>query len=171
VTTPASRRPAREVVTAVVDPEMPVLTLEELGVIRAVEVDGDAVTVLITPTYTGCPAIEEMRQDIGAALRGAGYGPVEVRTVLSPPWSTDMISEAGLRKLAQAGIAPPRRVDPGPIRPLPIALSAAPTRVDVVCPNCGASGTEVLSAFGPTPCTELRRCAACLEPFEHVKEI
>ncbi|HEX6492565.1 MAG TPA: 1,2-phenylacetyl-CoA epoxidase subunit PaaD [Candidatus Dormibacteraeota bacterium] len=170
MTSPApARRPAREVVTAVVDPEMPVLTLEELGVIRSVEVDGDAVTVLITPTYTGCPAIEEMRQDIGAALRGAGYGPVDVRTVLSPPWSTDMISEAGLRKLAQAGIAPPRRVDPGPIRPLPIAGRAA--TVEIVCPNCGASGTDVLSAFGPTPCTELRRCAACGEPFEHVKEI
>lgn len=145
------------------------LTLEELGVIRSVEVDGDAVTVLITPTYTGCPAIEEMRQDIGAALRVAGYGPVEVRTVLSPPWSTDMISEAGLRKLAEAGIAPPRRVDPGSIRPLPLALAAAP--VEIVCPHCGATGTEMLSAFGPTPCTELRRCPSCLEPFEHVKEI
>ncbi|HVS43096.1 MAG TPA: 1,2-phenylacetyl-CoA epoxidase subunit PaaD [Candidatus Dormibacteraeota bacterium] len=163
------RRPAREVVTAVVDPEMPVLTLDELGVIRAVDVDGDAVTVLITPTYTGCPAITEMCQDIGDALRGAGYGPVEVRTVLSPPWSTDMISETGLRKLAEAGIAPPRRIDPGPLRPLPLA--AAVPRAGVVCPNCGASGTEVLSAFGPTPCTELRRCSVCLEPFEHVKEI
>ena len=145
------------------------LTLDELGVIRSVEVEGDAVTVLITPTYTGCPAIAEMCQDIGDALRGAGYGPVEVRTVLSPPWSTDMISEAGLRKLARAGIAPPRRFDPGPIRPLPLAGATAPA--DVVCPNCGASGTEVLSAFGPTPCTELRRCTACLEPFERVKEI
>jgi ring-1,2-phenylacetyl-CoA epoxidase subunit PaaD len=153
----------------VVDPEMPMLTLEDLGVLRAVEVDGDRVTVTITPTYSGCPAIEVMRDDLRAELTAAGYAQVEVRTVLSPPWSTDWISEAGRRKLAEHGIAPPGRVAPRPSGPIPLTLTAPSAAVR--CPRCGSPATEEFSRFGPTACTALRRCPACREPFEHMKEI
>jgi ring-1,2-phenylacetyl-CoA epoxidase subunit PaaD len=160
---------AREVVAQVLDPEMPMLTLDDLGVVRGVEVDGDAVTVTITPTYSGCPAIEAMRDDIRARLADAGFRRVDVRTVLSPPWSTDWISAAGRRKLAEHGIAPPHRTGRRPTGPVPLALSAPV--VVVRCPRCGSPATEELSRFGPTACTALRRCTVCREPFEHVKDI
>lgn len=164
---------ARAAVAAVVDPEMPMLTLDDLGVIRSVDVStdvgGDTVTVTITPTYSGCPAIEEMRADVRATLADAGFARVEVRTVFSPPWSTDWISADGLRKLAEAGIAPPGRVGATATGPIPLTLTAPPSAVR--CPQCGAPSTEELSRFGPTACTALRRCPSCREPFEHMKEI
>jgi ring-1,2-phenylacetyl-CoA epoxidase subunit PaaD len=160
---------ARDVAGRVVDPELPMLTLDDLGVIRSVEERPDGVTVTITPTYSGCPAIEAMRDDIRAALAEAGYGPVEVRTVLAPAWSTDWISEAGRRKLAEAGVAPPGRAPAQRSGPVPLTLTA-PSPV-VVCPRCGSRATEEFSRFGPTACTALRRCTQCREPFEHVKEI
>jgi ring-1,2-phenylacetyl-CoA epoxidase subunit PaaD len=159
---------AREVVATVTDPEMPILTLDDLGVVRAVEVDGERVTVTITPTYSGCPALAEMRADLRAALAGAGYGRVEIRTVLSPPWSTDWITERGRRTLAGHGIAPPAHVGPRS-GPMPLTLTAPATAVR--CPRCGSPATEELSRFGPTACTALRRCLACREPFEHMKEM
>ena len=168
MTAPA-RADAREVVARVVDPEMPVLTLADLGVVRGVEVHGDRVTVTITPTYSGCPAIEEMRADLSTSLRDAGYASVEVRTVLSPAWSTDWISDAGRRKLAEAGIAPPGRAARPAPGPVPLTLTAPPSTVR--CPHCGAPATDELSRFGPTACTALRRCRSCREPFEHMKEI
>jgi ring-1,2-phenylacetyl-CoA epoxidase subunit PaaD len=157
----------RQVVAQVVDPEMPMLTLDDLGVVRGVEADGDTVTVTITPTYSGCPALEVMRDDLRARLTEAGYGRVEVRTVLSPPWSTDWISENGRRKLAEHGVAPPERVGPGQTGPVPLTLTALATVVS--CPRCGSPATEEFSRFGPTSCTALRRCTACREPFEHMK--
>jgi ring-1,2-phenylacetyl-CoA epoxidase subunit PaaD len=160
---------AAAVVGSVVDPELPMLTLTELGVVRDVRQDGDAVTVTVTPTYSGCPAMEAIRSDIRAALANAGYARVDVRTVLAPAWTTDWISESGRRKLAEAGIAPP---GPAPRRaagPVPLSLTARP--VVVACPRCGHPETEVLAAFGVTACRELRRCPSCREPFERVKEI
>ena len=168
VTAP-TRPDARAVVAGVVDPEMPMLTLDDLGVVRGVEVDGDVVTVTITPTYSGCPAVEEMRHDLRTALTGAGYASVEVRTVFSPAWSTDWISDDGRRKLAEAGIAPPGRAPARAPGPVPLQLGA--TRRTAACPLCGSTDTEELSEFSATACKALRRCRSCREPFEHVKEI
>lgn len=159
-----SGRPAPDqVVATVVDPEMPMLTLDDLGVLRGVQVSDGVVTVTITPTYSGCPALAEMRADLRAALAEAGYRHVEVRTVLSPAWSTDWISERGRRTLVEHGIAPPGRA------PVPLTLLAPAATVP--CPRCGSAATEELSRFGPTACTALRRCRACAEPFEHMKEL
>lgn len=160
---------ARDVVAQVVDPEMPMLTLDDLGVVRSVEERDSGVVVTITPTYSGCPAVEVMRDDIRAALTAAGYGPVEVRTVFSPAWSTDWISETGRRALAEAGIAPPGRAAAAVAGPIPLTLTAPPAVVR--CPRCGAPATEEISRFGPTACTALRRCPSCKEPFEHMKEL
>ena len=161
---------ARAVAETVTDPELPMLTLGELGVLRDVQADPSGrVVVTITPTYTGCPALQTMRDDLRARLTEAGFAPVEVRTVLTPPWTSDWISESGRRKLAAAGIAPP---GPAPRRgsgPIPLALG--PTRTAVRCPRCGSPDTEELSRFGPTACKALLRCRSCREPFEHFKEI
>ena len=165
---------ARAVAETVTDPELPMLTLADLGVLREVTEAGGTVTVSITPTYTGCPAMDAMRDDLVHALRRAGFPDVEVRTVLHPAWSTDWISAAGRRKLAEAGIAPPgsRRGAPrdGP-RGGPVPLTLQPPADPVRCPHCGSARTRLVSFFSATACRSLRRCEACQEPFEHVKEI
>ena len=159
-----------EVAATVVDPEMPMLTLADLGVLRRAELDDDGVVrVAITPTYTGCPAMDAMRTDLDARLRAAGHDTVDVRIVWSPPWSTDLISDEGRRKLAEHGLAPPGRTGPRAAGPVPLTLDP-PTAV-VACPRCGSPHTGLVSRFGPTACTALRRCRACDEPFEHVKEL
>jgi ring-1,2-phenylacetyl-CoA epoxidase subunit PaaD len=151
----------RAAVAAVVDPEIRVVTLEDLGILRAVEVDAAGrATVTITPTYSGCPAMDVIRSDVAAAALAAGAAGVDVRTVLSPAWSTDLISEDGRAKLAAAGIAPP---GPAP-RPGAVMLTLA-----VRCPRCGSPDTRELSRFGSTACKSLWRCSACTEPFDHVK--
>ncbi|GLZ49883.1 phenylacetate-CoA oxygenase subunit PaaJ [Actinomycetospora sp. NBRC 106375] len=162
---------ARAAAEQVVDPEMPMLTLADLGVLRGVETrDDGTVVVTLTPTYSGCPALDEMRYDLRRALSDAGYARVDIRTTFSPPWSTDWISDDGRRKLAEAGVAPPDRIGPRAANgPIPLTL-AAPSRA-VACPQCGAPDTEETSRFGPTACTALRRCRSYGEPFEHVKEI
>ena len=160
---------AAAVAGAVTDPELPMLTLADLGILRDVRESDDGVVVTITPTYSGCPAMAAIRDDVRAALTRAGYARVEVRTVLSPPWTTDWITPAGRDKLAAAGIAPP---GPAPRRTAgPVPLTLSPSRTAIACPHCGHPDTERLAAFGATACRELRRCPACREPFEHVKEL
>ncbi|MEU0659955.1 1,2-phenylacetyl-CoA epoxidase subunit PaaD [Streptomyces lavendulocolor] len=150
---------------SVPDPELPVLTLEELGVLRGVHVLGPGrVQVELTPTYTGCPAVEAMSSDIERVLHDHGVPDVSVVTVLSPAWSTDDISAEGRRKLAEFGIAPPRHQGGGATGPVPLTLA-------IRCPHCGSTETELLSRFSSTACKALRRCTACREPFDHFKEL
>jgi ring-1,2-phenylacetyl-CoA epoxidase subunit PaaD len=166
---------ARRVAAEVTDPELPMLTLEDLGVLREVELAADGtVTASLAPTYSGCPAIAEMRADVAARLRAAGFERVEIRTVLDPPWTTAWITRDGRRKLAEHGIAPPttsaRDGAPAPAGPVLVQLS--PTRrAPLPCPRCGSPETEETSRFSATACRALWRCRSCLEPFEHVKEI
>ncbi len=160
---------ARQVAERVLDPELPVLTLADLGVLRDVSEEAGRVVVTITPTYSGCPALEEMRADLRRNLTAAGYADVEVRTVLHPAWTTDWISDSGRRKLAEHGIAPPQRIGPRAAGPVPLNLT--PPRARVHCPRCGSADTTELSRFSSTACKALRRCGSCREPFEHVKEI
>jgi ring-1,2-phenylacetyl-CoA epoxidase subunit PaaD len=160
---------AQAVVSAVTDPELPMLTLADLGILRSVGEIAGRVVVTITPTYTACPAIETMRHDITHALEQAGYPGASVRTVLQPAWSSDWITAEGRRKLAEAGIAPPgaaRSRAPGPV-----PLTLVPFAGVVACPLCGSPATELVSEFAATACRSLRRCTACREPFEHIKEI
>lgn len=135
----------------VADPEIPVLTITDLGIVRDVDCS-DGVTVSLTPTYSGCPATEAIEASVIAALEERGVENVNIRRVLSPPWTTDWISEAGRNKLRLYGIAPPERRD----RP-------------VACPRCESSNTEVVSQFGSTACKAAHKCLDCLEPFEYFK--
>nr|WP_211216834.1 1,2-phenylacetyl-CoA epoxidase subunit PaaD [Actinoplanes globisporus] len=160
---------AAEVVATVTDPELPMVTLADLGIVREVRETADGVVVAITPTYSGCPAMETIRDDIVAALWQAGFGRADVRTQLSPAWTTDWISETGRAKLAAAGIAPPGAAPRRSAGPVPLVL--APRTESVACPQCGNARTEQISAFSATACRELRRCPSCREPFEHMKEI
>ncbi|MFJ6832618.1 1,2-phenylacetyl-CoA epoxidase subunit PaaD [Streptomyces sp. NPDC091209] len=176
VTTTALEEELRRLAGSVLDPELPVLTLDDLGVLRAVHVRGaDSVEVELTPTYTGCPAVEAMSADIERVLHEHGIRDVSVRTVLSPAWSTDDISDEGRRKLREFGIAPPRggrptgpvTLDLGPTR----TVTAEPELEPVRCPSCGSADTELLSRFSSTACKALRRCLSCREPFDHFKEL
>ncbi|MFP5334177.1 MAG: 1,2-phenylacetyl-CoA epoxidase subunit PaaD [Actinomycetes bacterium] len=154
---------AREVAGAVPDPEVPVLTIADLGVLRDVAVDDDGrVVVTVTPTYSGCPAMDAIRADVVSALRENGFEDVEVRTVLAPAWTTDWMSDEGRRKLTEYGVAPPAQRPAG--SPVPVALS-------VRCPRCGSPDTRELSRFGSTACKALWQCRSCAEPFDHFKAI
>ncbi len=159
---------AYDVAAAVTDPEMPMLTLADLGVLRDVDVADDHVVVTITPTYSGCPAMATMRDDLVRALQGAGWAEVEVRVSLHPAWSTDWISPRGRDALREHGISAP---GPAPHRSGPVALTLTPTRRELTCPRCGSSYVDVVSEFGATACKAIYRCTACLEHFDHVKEI
>jgi ring-1,2-phenylacetyl-CoA epoxidase subunit PaaD len=175
----ADVRLARHIAEQVPDPELPMLTLADLGVLRGVDMGPDGTVVAsLTPTYSGCPAMAEMRSDVAARLREAGFARVEIRTVLDPPWTTDWITPAGARKLAEHGIAPPDaapRHTPGtqvpPARPGRVPLVLTGIRRAVACPRCGSPETEETSRFSATSCKALWRCRACREPFEYLKEI
>ncbi|MFD5625973.1 1,2-phenylacetyl-CoA epoxidase subunit PaaD [Streptomyces sp. NPDC127072] len=163
-------RRARRIAEQVPDPELPMLTLADLGVLRGVEIAADGTVVArLTPTYSGCPAMAEMRAGVAARLRAAGFDRVDIRTVLDPPWTTDWITPAGRRKLAEHGIAPPMAAPVLPPGPVPLNLS--PTRRTVPCPRCASVDTEETSRFAATSCKALWRCRTCREPFEYVKEI
>ncbi len=160
---PGSPREPREIAGAVPDPEIPVLTIEDLGILRDVELSADGhVHVTITPTYSGCPAMDAIRADVIEALAGEGYDDVTVGLVLSPAWTTDWMSEEGRRKLEEYGVAPPAAREPG--APVPLTLS-------IRCPQCGSPDTRELSRFGSTACKSLWVCNACREPFDHFKTI
>ncbi|MBW3666907.1 MAG: phenylacetate-CoA oxygenase subunit PaaJ [Actinobacteria bacterium] len=140
-----------EAVESVVDPEIPVLTIDELGILRSVADEDGRVVVTITPTYSGCPAMRQIEDDIVAAVRRRGVHDVEVRTTYSPAWTTDWISEEGHRKLAEFGIAPPTALQ------------------EVVCPRCAADSPRLVARFGSTACKALMVCSSCGEPFDYFK--
>lgn len=148
-----------DLVARVPDPELPFVTISDLGILRSVEVEGDRVRVCVTPTYSGCPATEVIAADVRSVLEAHGYQ-AEVETVLSPAWTTDWLSERGREALKVHGIAPPGR---GPVH------VGMPTPV-VVCPWCRSADTEELSRFGATACKALWRCRSCREPFELFKQ-
>ena len=156
----------REVLAEVTDPEIPVITIEDLGILRDVAVDGGHVTVTITPTYSGCPAMDEIRADIRTALAEHGWTDVDVRMVLAPAWTTDWMSEAGREKLRAFGIAPPAARAAGPV---PVTLGTVQLRPRVTCPQCNSGDTEELTRFASTSCKALWRCRSCREPFDHFK--
>jgi len=161
---------AREIAATVTDPEMPMLTLADLGVLRDVYVDRDGtVVVTITPTYSGCPAMSTMRDDLRRRLAAGGVEHVDVRTVLEPAWSSDWITPEGRRKLTEHGISAPAHVAARLAGPVALTLSPPPRLLH--CPQCGSTNTELTSEFGATSCKSLHRCLDCREPFDHVKEI
>lgn len=154
----AADRTAWELAAAVPDPELPVVTIAELGILREVVVDGPGrVRVAITPTYSGCPAMETIRADLVERLSDAGFTEVVVEQRLSPAWTTDDITEQGRAALAAAGIAPPA------------TARAVDLELTVPCPQCGSPHTREVSRFGATACTGLWVCRDCHEPFEHVR--
>ena len=165
---PAARRtPAFDVAAGTPDPEIPTLTIEDLGILRSVDVTPSGIVATITPTYSGCPAMREIAADVQARLNRAGFERVTVATQLAPAWSTDWITPEGRRKLATSGIVPPvpaqRRTGP-----VPLNLSRAPSPR---CPRCDSSDTRLTAQFSATACKSLHRCNACGEPFEAVKPI
>ena len=166
MTTAAAHRIERTwaVLDGVPDPEVPALSVRDLGIVREVLERDDGLEIVLTPTYSGCPATEVIERSVIDAVEAAGLGPARVSLRRAPAWTTDWISEAGRRKLADYGIAPPGPVASEAARPIRIVPRLA-------CPRCGSADTERLSAFGSTACKALYRCRACREPFEHFKPI
>jgi ring-1,2-phenylacetyl-CoA epoxidase subunit PaaD len=158
---------AWRVLHRVLDPEVPALSVCDLGIVREVIAHDDSIEVVLTPTYSGCPATEVIEQAVIEAVNGIGLGPTRVTLQRAPAWTTDWISDEGKRKLREYGIAPPSGnaavMQERPIRLVP--------RERIECPRCGSADTERLSAFGSTACKALYRCIACREPFEHFKPI
>jgi len=156
VSTPLRER-AFQAVSRVVDPEIPVLTIVDIGILRDVEIDDGTVVVTITPTYSGCPAMDLIKDEVTAALATAGFEDIEVRTVYAPAWTTDWMTEGGKQRLQEYGIAPPRAV-------------ASPD-LPVLCPRCRSSESRTVSEFGSTACKALMVCSSCGEPFDRFKEL
>lgn len=151
-----------DIAATILDPEVPALTIEDLGVLREARIEGETAHVVLTPTYSGCPAIDQMRDDVTARLREAGYEQVRVSTTLSPAWTTDWMSEAGKRKLEDYGIAPPAARSSEVRGPIPVSLG-------VKCPRCHSLHTREISRFGSTSCKALYQCQRCQEPFDYFK--
>ena len=150
---------ARRIVADVPDPEIPVVTIAELGILRDVRIEAGTVVVTITPTYSGCPAMDAIRAEIRARLDEHGVADVDVRTVLSPAWTTDWLTDEARRKLSAYGIAPPA----------PRAAGSPLLQLGVCCPQCGSFDTRERSRFGSTACQSQYVCRSCLEPFDHFK--
>ena len=152
VTAKLDKATVHEWLAKVLDPEVPALSIVDLGIVRDVEIDPeDTVTVTLTPTYSGCPATEAIETSVVNALKKRGVGAVSIKRVLSPPWTTDWITDSGREKLRRYGIAPP-----------------SPS-LDIACPQCESLDTERVSEFGSTACKASWRCRECLEPFEYFK--
>jgi ring-1,2-phenylacetyl-CoA epoxidase subunit PaaD len=171
---PAGSRIAQawRVLDEVLDPEVPALSVRDLGIVRDVVEHDDGLEIVLTPTYSGCPATEVISQSVISAVDAAGLGPTRVTMRRAPAWTTDWVSDEGRRKLQEYGIAPPGPVPqdaPQAVQPLRfMRRHALPA---LACPRCGSSHTEQLSAFGSTACKSLYRCLDCREPFEHFKPI
>ena len=158
-----------QVLAGVLDPEVPVLSVVDLGIVRDIRVDDAGTEVTVTPTYSGCPAIQVIERDILAALTRAGAHAPRIRTVFAPPWTTDWMSEEAREKLRRYGIAPPGTRDTA-ADPLVNLLRRTPD-ADVPCPWCNAPTSELRSAFGPTACKSIRFCTSCRQPFEAFKPL
>lgn len=155
------------VLATVLDPEVPAVSVLDLGIAREVLAHEDGLEIVLTPTYSGCPATEAIEHDVLAALAAAGLGPARVSLRRAPPWTTDWITPQGRAKLLAYGIAPPGPVQPGEA----VAIRFMQRAPALACPRCASMQTERLSAFGATACKALYRCLACREPFEHFKPI
>ena len=145
------------------DPEIPVVSVTDMGMVREVTVDGERVTVTFTPTFSGCPALHVIRESIGDAVRALGVSDVEVRSTLTPPWTTDWINEDARERLRQYGITTPAPAGDSPL----ISLDPEPTR----CPRCGSLNVRMTASFGPTLCKRMYVCGSCQEPFEGFKSV
>lgn len=155
-------KPIWDILKKVSDPEIPVLTVVDMGVVRDVAMQGDKLVVSITPTYSGCPAMNEIESNILWALEEAGYNEVEVKTLISPPWTTDWMTEEGKQKLLEYGIAPPE----GSSADKSVLFGEAKK---VMCPRCKSRNTKMVSQFGSTACKSLYQCEDCKEPFDYFK--
>ena len=146
-----------ELLSVVTDPEIPVLTLQDLGVLRDIETSESGIIVTITPTYAGCPAMETMRKDIESVLAAAGHRKVTVKQSLNPAWTTDWMTEQGREKLREYGIAPP------------VQTTCSKVTGKIECPQCNSAEVKIISEFGSTACKALYQCQQCLEPFDYFK--
>lgn len=156
---------AQAALATIPDPEIPVISITDLGIVRGVVVDGDSVVVTITPTYSGCPAMGVIEEDVGHRMRALGFSRVEVRTVFAPPWSTDWIAPEARERLRAYGIVPPNPVRGTDTHRIHLFSRSIP------CPRCGSENTERLSEFGSTACKALYRCVECREPFDYFKPL
>lgn len=156
-----SKEQISEWLSSVTDPEVPVLTIVDLGIVRDVQINNEEVTIVITPTYSGCPAMDVIAMNIRMALMSHGIKKVNIENRISPAWTTDWMSEEGKKKLKQYGIAPPVRKS--------VSNLGLFEEDNVPCPKCGSEDTMLSSQFGPTSCKALYKCNSCLEPFEHFK--
>jgi ring-1,2-phenylacetyl-CoA epoxidase subunit PaaD len=162
---------AWQVLGSVLDPEVPALSVRDLGIVRDVIDHGEELEVVLTPTYSGCPATEVIEQSVLSAIEAQGLGPARATLRRAPAWTTDWITEDGKRKLREYGIAPPHTVVPAQAGTQRIRIFRRQPEQPIPCPHCGSTHTERLSAFGSTACKALHRCLDCREPFEHFKPI
>ena len=165
--TAVARESLLDLLSSIKDPELPVVDIVELGIVRDIIVDGDSVQVDVTPTYSGCPAMQVIEQDIVQALEADGFTNVKVRYVFSPPWTTDWLSDRTKTKLRESGIAPPMAIEGAEMNDL---VTLRRTRKTISCPYCGSANTEVKSEFGSTACKAIHYCNSCHQPFDYFKD-